>query len=137
MNYLQSPPDAGPTVGQATIGLHNWKCAGWRLVKIGGRLSTANALHASFTTILSKHPAANKKINFAFQQKSSLVPITNPSPTEIVDLFTFVQVTLVQYSIVAGHLPGVTAGNTKVKRKKVSKVEVRKSHLRRSHRQML
>ena len=38
MTYLQTPPDAGPSVPQATIGLHNWKCPGRRLVQIGGRL---------------------------------------------------------------------------------------------------
>ena len=34
MTYLQSLPDAGPSVNQATSGLQNWKCAeGWyRLV---------------------------------------------------------------------------------------------------------
>ena len=48
----------------------------------------------------------------------------NPSPAEIVDLFTFVEITLVQYSTLTGHLAGVTAANTKVKRKKVNKVEV-------------
>ena len=33
--HLQSPPDAGPSVSQATIGLQDWKCAGRRLVQIG------------------------------------------------------------------------------------------------------
>ena len=37
--------------------------------------------------------AASKKVSFAFQQKSSTMPIMNPSPTEIVELFTFVEVT--------------------------------------------
>ena len=35
--------------------------------------------------ILSKHLAANKEVSFAFQQKSSTMPMMNPSPTEIVD----------------------------------------------------
>ena len=50
--------------------------------------------------------------------------MTNPSPDEIVDLFTFAEVTLVQHSTLAGHLQGITAANTKIKRKKVNKVEV-------------
>ena len=44
MAYLQSPPDAGPSVTQVTTGLpKNWKCAGRRLVEIGGRLPTDSA----------------------------------------------------------------------------------------------
>ena len=86
MTYLQAPPDAGPPVSRATTGFQNWKCAGRRLVEIGGRLPTANQLHQSFVKILSKHPAANKKVSFAFQQKSSTLPMMNPSPTEIVEL---------------------------------------------------
>ena len=84
MTYLQSTPGAGLSATQATTGLQNWKCAGRRLVQIGGRLPTANQLHQSFVKILSKHLAANKKVSFAFQQKSSTTPIMNPSPTEIV-----------------------------------------------------
>ena len=67
MTYLQTPPDAGPSVSQATSGLQNWKRAGRRLVQVGGRLPTANQLHQSFVKILSKHLAANKKVSFAFQ----------------------------------------------------------------------
>ena len=56
------------------------------------------------------------------------MPMMNPSPTEIVELFTFVEVTLneslIQYATVAGHFPGVTATSAKAKRKKVNKVEV-------------
>ena len=55
MTYLQSPPDAGPSVVQVTTGLQNWQCAGRRLVEIGGRLPTATQLHQSFIKILSKH----------------------------------------------------------------------------------
>ena len=40
------------------------------------------------------------------------------------ELFTVVEVTLVQYATVAGHMPGVAAAATKVKPKKVNKVEV-------------
>ena len=54
MAYLQAPPDAGPSVSPATIGLHNWRCAGRRLVQIGGRLPTANQLHQSFVKNLNK-----------------------------------------------------------------------------------
>ena len=94
-------------------------------MEIGGRLPTANALQTAFIKILSKHLAANKKVSFAFQKKSSLVPIMCPSPAEILNVFVhFVEVTLAQYSTLTGHLPGVTAANTKVKRKKVKKVEV-------------
>ena len=44
MSYLQTPPDAGPTIGQVTMGLRHWRCAGRRSVEIGGRLPKANAL---------------------------------------------------------------------------------------------
>ena len=88
MAYLQTPPEAGPSIVQATTGLQNWKCAERRLVEIGGRLPTATQLHQSFIKILSKHLAANKKLNFMFQQPpSSTIPMMNPSPTEIVELF--------------------------------------------------
>ena len=52
------------------------------------------------------------------------MPIMNPSPIEVVELFTFVEVTLVQYAIVAGHLPRVAAAAVRAKPKKVNKVEV-------------
>ena len=53
-----------------------------------------------------------------------MVPIMNPNPANIVELFTFVEVTLVQYATVTGHLPGITAASTNVKHKKARKVEV-------------
>ena len=124
MAYLQSPPDAGPSVAQVTSGLQNWKCAGRRLVEIGGRLPTATQLHQSFIKILSKRLAANKKVSFVFQQKSSTMPMMNPSPSEIVELFSFVEATLIQYATVAGHFPGVTASLVKPKPKKANKAEV-------------
>ena len=46
------------------------------------------------------------------------------SPTEIVELFSFVEVTLIQYATIAGHFRGVTASSVKPKPKKVNKVEV-------------
>ena len=56
MTYLQAPPDASPpSVVQVTTGLQNWKCAGRRLVEIGGRLPTATQLHQSFIKTLTKH----------------------------------------------------------------------------------
>ena len=124
MTYLQAPPDAGPSVTQVTSGLQNSKCAGRRLVEIGGRLPIATQFHQSFVKILSKHLAANKRVSFAFQQKSSTLPIMNPSPSEIVDLFSFVEVTLMQYATVAGHFPGVTAASAKPRPKRVNKVDV-------------
>ena len=48
----------------------------------------------------------------------------NPSPTEIVELFSFVEVTLIQYATVAGHLPGVAASSVKPKPKRANKLEV-------------
>ena len=87
-------------------------------------LPTATQLHQSFTKILSKHLAANKKLNFMFQQQSSTIPMMNPSPTEIVDLFVFVEVTLIQDATVAGHFPGVNAASVKPKPNKANKVEV-------------
>ena len=93
-------------------------------MEIGGRLPTATQLHQSFIKILSKHLAASKKVNFVFQQQSSTVPMMNPSPTEIVELFSFVEVTLTQYATVAGHFPGVAASSVRPKPKKASKVEV-------------
>ena len=107
-----------------TSGLQNWKCAGRRLVEIGGRLPTATQLHQSFIKILTKHLAANKKVNFVFQQKSSTIPMMNPSPTEIVELFSFVEVTLIQYATVAGHFPGVAASSVKPNPKRANKLEV-------------
>ena len=74
--------------------------------------------------ILAKHLASNKKVNFVFQQKSSTIPMMNPSPTEIVELFSFVEVTLIQYATVAGHFPGVAASSVKPKPKKANKLEV-------------
>ena len=90
---------------QVTSGLQNWKCAGRRLVEIGGRLPTTTQLHQSLIKMLSKHLAANKKVNFVFQQQSSTIPMMNPSPTEIVELFKFVEVTLIQFATVAGKSP--------------------------------
>ena len=51
------------------------------------------------------------------------MPLVNPSPTDVVELFTFVEATLVQYATVAWHLPGVSAAAVKAKPKKVNKVE--------------
>ena len=48
----------------------------------------------------------------------------NPSPTEIVELFVFVEVTLIQYATVAGHFPGVNASSVKPEPKKATKVEI-------------
>ena len=48
----------------------------------------------------------------------------NPSPTEIVEIFSFVGVTLIQYATVAGHFPGDTDSSVKPKSKKVNKAEV-------------
>ena len=44
----------------------------------------------------------------------------NPSPTEIVELFVFAEVTLIQYATVAGHFPGVNASSVKPKLKKAN-----------------
>ena len=123
MAYLQTPPDAGPSVTQVTTGLQNWKCAGRRLVEIGGRLPTATQLHQAFIKILSKHLAGNKKVNFVFQQ-SSTIPLMNPSPTEIVELFSFVESTLIQYATIAGLFPSATAASVKAKPKTANKVEI-------------
>ena len=124
MAYLQTPPDAGPSITQVTAGLQNWKCAGRRLVEIGGRLPTATQLHQAFIRILSKHLAANKKVNFVFQQQSSHIPMMNPSPTEIVELFSFVEVTLIQYATIAGHFPSANASSAEAKPERVSKTEI-------------
>ena len=93
-------------------------------MEIGGRLPIATQLHQSFIKILSKHLAANKKLNFMFQQQSSTIPMMNPSPTEIVELFVFVEVTLIQYATVAGHFPSVNASSVKPKPKKANKAEI-------------
>ena len=49
MAYLQTPPEAGPSIAQATSGLQNWKCAGPRLVEIcreaSHRHSIAQVIH--------------------------------------------------------------------------------------------
>ena len=93
-------------------------------MEIGGRLPTATQRHQSFIKILTKHLAANKKVNFVSQQKSSTKPMMNPSPSELVELFSFVEVTLIQYATVAGHFPGVTDASVKPKPKKVNRAEV-------------
>ena len=124
MAYLQAPPEAGPSVTQVTTGLQNWKCAGRRLVEIGGRLPTSTQLHQAFVKILSKHLASNKKVNFAFQQQSSNLPLMNPSPAEIVELFSFVEATLIQYATVAGHFPAATAASVKAKPRRANKAEL-------------
>ena len=85
VTYLQSPPDAGPSLAQVTTGLQNWRRAGRRLVEIGGRLPTATQLHQSSVKILSKHLATNNKVSFVFQQKSSTMPMMNPNPSEVAD----------------------------------------------------
>ena len=94
------------------------------MVEIGGRLPTATQLHQAFVKILSKHLAGNKKVNFVFQQQSSALPLMNPSPTEIVELFSFVEATLIQYATVAGHFPSATVASVKAKPKKANKVEL-------------
>ena len=124
MAYLQTPPDTGPSITQVTAGLQNWKCAKRRLVEIGGRLPTATQLHQAFIRILSKHLAANKKVNFVFQQQSSHIPMMNPSPTEIVELFSFDEVTLIQYATIAGDFPSANASSVKAKPKRVNKAEI-------------
>ena len=94
------------------------------MVEIGGRLPTATQLHQAFIKILSKHLAANKKVNFVFQQQSSIIPMMSPSPTEIVELFSFVEATLIQYATLAGHFPSANASSVKAKPKKANKVEI-------------
>ena len=56
-----------------------------------------------------------------FRQQSSAIPIINPSPTEIVELFSFVEVSLIQYATVAGHFPGVAASSVKPKTERQTK----------------
>ena len=46
----------------------------------------------------------------------------NPSPTEIVDLFVLVEVTLIQYATVAGHFPGVNASSVKLLNQKLRRL---------------
>ena len=94
-------------------------------MEIGGRLPTATQLHQAFVKILSKHLASNKKVNFVFQQQSSNLPLMNPSPTEIVELFSFVETTLIQYATVAGHFPSATAASVKAKPKKAQVIRLR------------
>ena len=48
----------------------------------------------------------------------------NPNPAEIVELFSFVEVTLIQYATIAGHFPSANASSVKAKPKKVNKVEL-------------
>ena len=87
LDYLQRPRDAGPAAVQAVQEFRFWKCAGGRLVEIVGRFPTATVLLSPFNRIPSKDLAPNKKFSFAFQQKSSMVPIMNPNQAEVLDLF--------------------------------------------------
>ena len=48
----------------------------------------------------------------------------NPSPAEIVELFSFVEVTLIQYATIAGHFPSANVSSVKAKPKKANKVEL-------------
>ena len=48
----------------------------------------------------------------------------NPSPTEIVELFSFVEATLIQYATIAGHFPSANASSVKAKPKRANKVEI-------------
>ena len=53
-----------------------------------------------------------------------MLPVMNSSPSAVADLFTFAEVTLIQYSTIAGHLPGlVSANSAKHRRKQIHKVE--------------
>ena len=121
MAYLQASPEAGPSAFQVTSCLQNWKFAGRRLVEIGGRLPTATQLHQSFVKSSRQAFSSKQEGEFCVQQKSSTISMMNPSPTEIVELFSFVEVTLIQYATVAGHFPGVTAALVKPKPKKINK----------------
>ena len=56
----------------------------------------------------------------------------NPSPTEIVELFSFVEATLIQYATVAGHFPNATVASVKAKPKKANKVEVPAEEIKKS-----
>ena len=94
------------------------------MVEIGGRLPTATQLHQAFIKILSKHLAANKKVHFVFQQQSSTIPMMNPSPTEIVELFSFVEAALIQYATIAGHFPNANASSVKARPKRSTKVDL-------------
>ena len=50
--------------------------------------------------------------------------VMNSSPSAVADLFTSAEVTLIQHSTIAGHLPGlVSASSAKPRRKQVRKVE--------------
>ena len=82
-----------------------------------------NAQEGDWFRLSARHLEANKKVSFAFQQKSSTIPIMNPSPSEIVELFTWKSRSLIQYATVAGHFPGVAAASAKTKPKKVNKLE--------------
>ena len=52
------------------------------------------------------------------------MPMMNPNPSDIVELFSFVEVTLIRYATVAGRFPGVTTSSVKPKAKKANKAEV-------------
>ena len=69
-------------------------------------MPTVTSLLDAFKKILNKHLTANKSVNFSFQQQASMVPIMNPSSRDVVRLFTFAEVTLIQYSTIQGHMPG-------------------------------
>ena len=80
MAYLQTPPDAGPSVTQVTTGLQNWKCAGRRLVEIGGRLPTATQLHQAFIKILSKHLSRQQEGEFYLPTAVKHYSVDEPKP---------------------------------------------------------
>ena len=125
MAYLQTPPEAGPSIAQATSGLQNWKCAGRRLVEIGGRLPTATQLHQSFVKNQDPLKAFGSKQEIKLYVPAAVEHYTHDEskPDRDCGSLCVVEVTLIQYATVAGHFPGVNASSVKPKPKKANKVE--------------
>ena len=54
---------------------------------------------------------------------ASTIPMMNPSPAEIVELFSFVEATLIQYATIAGHFPNANVSSVKARPKRSTKVD--------------
>ena len=126
MAYLQTPPEAGPSVVQVTSGLQNWKCPGRRLVEMVEDFLQLHSYIATSVFRQDSHKAFGIEQEGELWVSAKVKHHTNDESefNEIVKLFSFVEVTLIQYATVAGRFPGVAASPVKPKPKKANKLEV-------------
>ena len=73
MTYLQTPPEAGPSIAQATSGLQNWKCAGRRLVEV---------TLIQYATVAGHFPGVNASSVKPKPKKANKVEVTSDEPSK-------------------------------------------------------